>query len=92
MIVMHCMYFFILLFNIEPVGSSIGILPWELVLVCQLDVSMYPYVQVGSYIEEGYDNIVTNDMTTRTHECIALRLMGNLQSSLSILTYRQQRM
>ncbi len=48
----------------------------------KLDVSMYPDMQFGSYVEASYGNIVINKMTERTHECIALGPTGNLQGSL----------
>ncbi len=38
--------------------------------------------QFGSYVEASYNNIITNDMTGRTHGCIALGATRNLQGLL----------
>ena len=48
----------------------------------KFDVSKYARVEFGSYIEASYDHEVTNDMSDRTHGCIALGPSGNIQGSV----------
>ena len=54
----------------------------EIVTGRSLDVKIDLKAQFGSYVEASYDHIVTNDMKDRTHGCIALGALGNLQGSL----------
>ena len=36
----------------------------------------------GAYVETSHDSIITNDMSDRTHPCIALGPSGNMRGSL----------
>ena len=68
--------------NFEPSAGRLGISPHELVLGRKFDVPKYACVEFGSYVEASYDHEVTNDMSDRTHGCIALGPSGNIQGSV----------
>ena len=55
--------------------------PRETVTQTKIDFEEDCKVQFGSYVESSTDAIVMNDMTSRTHECIALGPSGNWQGS-----------
>ena len=44
-----------------------------------MDYTKYWKAVLGGYIESSEYAIVKNDMKTRTHECMALGISGNIQ-------------
>ena len=53
----------------------------EVVTQCKVDFKKDYKAQSGLYMEASTDAVVTNDMKSLTHECIALGPSGNWQGS-----------
>ena len=75
-IVVHCLYFVVMMINAVPAegGISTVLSPREIVTQRKLDMEKDCRVQFGSYVEASKDAIVTNTMDERTHACITLLL------------------
>ena len=58
-------------------GISQIFFPQEIVTQRKIDFKKDCKVQFGLYVEASTDAIVTNDMMSRTHGCIALGPSGN---------------
>ena len=58
-----------------------NLLPQKIVTQREIDFKKYCKVKSGSYVEASTDSIVTNDMMSRTHGCIALGPLGNWKDS-----------
>ena len=83
-IVVHCLYFVVMIINAVLAEGSISTVlsPREIVTQRKLDMEKDCRVQFGSCVEASKDTIVTNTMDKRTHTCIALGPSGNLQGSV----------
>ena len=75
-------YFVVLWLNAFPVRSGVSTTysPRELVMRRKLDYKKHCQVLPGSYCKVHNEPVPTNTMVARTHACIALGPMGNLQA------------
>ena len=82
-IVIHMVYFVCMMVNAVPTTEGISQVfsPREIVTQRRFDFKKDCKALFGLYVEAGTDTIVTNDMTSRTHICIALGPSGNWQGS-----------
>jgi hypothetical protein len=78
-IVIHLVYFVCMMVNAIPAAEGISQLlsPREIVTQRKIDFRKDCKALFGSYVEASTDAIVTNDMKSRTHSCIALGPSGN---------------
>jgi len=84
LIVVHCIYFVVMMINAVPADGGISEIfsPREIVTGRKIDMDKDCRALFGSYVEASKDAIITNTMDERTHSCIALGPAGNLQGSL----------
>ena len=84
MIVVHCIYFVVMMINGVPAegGISEKFSPREIVTGRKIDMVKDCRAQFGSYIEPSKDADITNTTDERTHACLALGPSGNLQGSV----------
>ena len=84
MIVVHCVYFVVMMINAVPanLGISENFSPREIVTGRKIDMKKDCRALFGAYVEASRDADVTNTMAERTHSCISLGPSGNLQGSL----------
>ena len=84
MIVVHCVYFVVMMINAVPadLGVSQTFSPREIVTGRKIDMKKDCRALFGAYIEASRDADITNTMAERTHSCISLGPSGNLQGSL----------
>ena len=82
-IVIHMVYFVCTVVNAVPAAEGISQVfsPREIVTQRKFDFKKDCKALFGSYIEASTYEIVTNDMKSRTHSCIALGPSGNWQGS-----------
>ena len=83
-IVVHCAYYVTMMITALPSPKDFSRVysPREFVLGKKLDLKKDCRVPFGSYVEASTDAVITNDMSDRTHACIALGPSGNLQGSI----------
>jgi len=91
LIVVHCIYFVVMMINAIPdeAGISRKFSPREIVTGRKLDMMKDARVKYGSYVEASKDAVITNTMDERTEACLALGPSGILQGSVkcfSLLT------
>ena len=80
-IVIHMVYFVAMMLNAFPSAQGISetLSPCTIVMRRLLYVEKDYRCQFGDYIEPSTDAVITNDMKSRTHSCLALGPSGNLQ-------------
>ena len=86
-IVVHCVYFVVMMVNAIPAedGISEKLSPREIVTGRTIDFVTDCRAMFGAYVEASYDHIVTNTMSERRHACVCLGPSGNLQGSIKCL-------
>ena len=84
LIVVHCIYFVVMMINSVPAEGGISEIfsPREIVTGRKLDMKKDCKAQFGAYLEASKDADITNTMVERTHSCVALGPSGNLQGSV----------
>ena len=84
MIIVHCVYFVIMMINAVPAENGISekFSPREIITGPKIDMKKDCKAVFGAYVEASTDADVTNTMADRTHSCLALGPSGNLQGSV----------
>ena len=85
MVLIYTVYNVCLWLNALPIRSGItgGFSPRELITGLTLNFKDNYKFDVGGYIEESIDVVITNYTSDRTHACIFLGSSGNRQGSTS---------
>ena len=84
MIIVHCVYFVVIMLNTVPDASGISekYSPDEIVISRKLDMKKDCWARFGAYVEASKDADIINTMAERTHSCLTLGPSGNLQGSV----------
>ena len=84
MIIVHCIYFVIMMVNAVPAENGISekFSPREIVTGCKIAMKKDRKAVFGAYVEASTDADITNTMADRTHSFLALGPSGNLQGSV----------
>ena len=72
MIIVHCVYFVVMMLNAVPDASGISekYSPREIVTSRKLDMKKDCRARFGAYVEASKDADITSTMAKRTHSCI----------------------
>ena len=88
--VIHLVYFVVLWLNSFPDKNEISdiLSPREIITRKKIELKKHGKALFGSYVEASEDANITDDMKSRTRECIALGPTGNRQGSQKVLCLR----
>ena len=84
LIVVHCLYFAMMMINAVPADGGISetYSPREIVTERKLNMKKDCRALFGAYVKASKDAVTTNTMDERTHSCITLGPSRNLQGSV----------